>query len=498
MDERAKLDLKNLPDDPAVLKRTILQLAQRLEELERQLGHLRRAHFGASSERVASPDQLSLFPSNAYPAQLPPTPPPARPAAPPAGHGRGLLPKHLKRIPKVHDLPAAEKCCGGCGKELHRIGEESSEQLEYTPSTLVVIRHERPKYACRACQDGVKIAELPAAPIEKGLPGPGLLAHVAVAKYDDHLPLYRQQEMFRRQGVEIARSTMGDWVEAVAELLDPVVGEMAKDLLLSKAIHTDDIPIPVLESPHTREARLWVYIGDRSHPHVVYRYSPNRQKVWAQEFLANYQGYVSADAYQGYDGLFVTGQRIEVGCWAHARRKFFDAQASDAARSATALGLIRALYQVEEDARELPPEQRRALRQERSVPVLKSIKDWMVSQEMDILPKSALGEAFTYARNQWTALNRYVDDGDLAIDNNAAERALRGIAVGRKNWLFAGSDEGGRRAAVIYSLIESAKRVGLNPEAYLKDLLERISTHPMSRITELTPGPWKAALAAKQ
>jgi hypothetical protein len=290
---------------------------------------------------------------------------------------------------------------------------------------------------------------------------------------------------------------MGDWIEAVADLLDPVVQELSRDLLLSKVIHTDDIPVPVLESPHTREARLWVYIGDRHHPRAVYRFSPNRQKVWAQEFLANYQGYVSADAYQGYDALFATGQRIEVGCWAHARRKFFDAQGGDAARSATALGLIRALYQVEEDAKEMSADDRHRIRQERSVPVLRSIKDWMISQEMDILPKSALGEAFTYARNQWAALNRYVGDGDLAIDNNAAERALRGIAVGRKNWLFAGSDEGGRRAAILYSLIESAKRVGVNPEAYLKDLLERVSSHPMSQIAELTPSRWKAALASK-
>ena len=491
MDER--VDLKNLPDDPAVLKRTILQLAQRLEDLERQLGVLRRSQFGASSERVTSPDQLSLFPSRAYPAQIPaPAPKPA--TRPPSGHGRGALPKELKRIPKVHDLPAAEKCCGGCGKELYRIGEETSEQLEYTPSSLVVIRHERPKYACRTCQDAVKIAALPAAPIEKGLPGPGLLAHVAVAKFDDHLPLYRQQEMFRRQGVEVSRSTMGDWIEAIADLAAPVVSEMARDLLLSKVVHTDDIPVPVLESPHTREARLWVYLGDASHPHVVYRYSPDRQKVWAQEFLKDFQGFVCADAYQGYDGLFVTGQRTEIGCWAHARRKFFDAQAADKERAEAALRLIGALYQVEEGAKHLSADERRLRRRESSLPILKSIKDWMVSQEMDVLPKSALGEAFTYARNQWAALNRYVEDGDLPIDNNAAERALRGIAVGRKNWLFAGSDEGGRRAAVLYSLIESAKRVGVNPETYLKDLLERISTHPMNRIAELTPCRWKAAL----
>ncbi len=430
MAERAAFDPQNLPDDPAVLKRTIVELAERMGELERQLGILRRAQFGASSERVSSPDQLSLFAPKPYLAQLPPAPPPAlTPGS--AGHGRGRLPSHLKRISKVHDVPPDQKRCGDCGKDLLRIGAETAEQLEYTPSTLVVIRHERPKYACKDCQTGVVIAEPPPAPIQKGLPGPGLLAHVAVSKFDDHLPLYRQQEIYRRQGVEIARSTLGDWVAAMAELLEPLVREMSRELLKSKVVHTDDIPVPVLESPHTRQGRLWVYLGDRDHPQIVYRYSPNRQQQWAQEFLADYQGYVAADAYQGYDALFTTGRRVEVGCWAHARRKFFDAQESDAVRSSTAMELIRELYQVEEEAKPLAAEERRRLRQEKSRLLLKSIEEWMRSQELSVLPKSALGTAFTYARHQWTALNRFVEDGDLAIDNNAAERALRGIAVGR-------------------------------------------------------------------
>ena len=491
MSERGAAVLANLPDDPVVLKRVISELASRLEELEHQLGILRRAHFGATSERIASPDQLTLFKGQTpFPAELPPAPPP-KPKDPSSGHGRSPLPPHLRRIVRTVDVPQEKKRCPGCGKDRTRIGAETAEQIEYTPSSLVVIRTERPKYACRDCQEGVAVAEPPPAPIEKGLPGPGMLAYVAVAKYDDHLPLYRQQEIFRRQGVEIARSTLCGWVAAMAELLEPVVEAMAKDLLGSKVIQTDDIPVPVLESPHTREGRLWAYLGDPEHPQIVYRYSPNRQQHWAQEFLRDYHGYVQADAYAGYDKLFEGGTRIEVGCWAHARRKFFDAQGADAVRSAAALQYIGELYRVEQEAKELTASERRRLRQERSRPVLEALRTWMAREELSILPKSPLGEAFTYARNQWGALNRYVEDGDLAIDNNASERALRGVAVGRKNWLFAGSDEGGRRAATLYSLIESAKRAEVEPWAYLQDLLVRIDSHPASRIAELLPCRWK-------
>jgi transposase len=491
MEEREAAVLENLSDDPVVLKRVISELAARVQQLEHQLGLLRRTHFGATSERFSTPDQLSLFGKPAtFPAELPPTPP-AKPKEPSSGHGRAPLPPHLKRIVRTIDVSPDKKRCPDCGKERTRIGADTAEQIEYTPATLVVIRTERPKYACRGCQEGVVVAEPPPAPIEKGLPGPGMLAYVAVAKYDDHLPLYRQQEIFRRQGVEIARSTLCGWVAATSELLEPVVDAMMRDLLGSKVVQTDDIPVPVQESPHTREGRLWVYLGDRDHPHIVYRYSPNRQQQWAQEHLRDYHGHIQADAYTGYDKLYEDPGRIEVGCWAHARRKFFDAQGSDAVRSATALQYIRELYLVEDEAMDLSAENRRRARQERSKPVLEALRAWMTAEELSILPKSPMGEAFTYARNQWAALNRYVEDGDLAIDNNASERALRGVAVGRKNWLFAGSDDGGRRAATLYSLIESAKRTGVEPWAYLRELLVRIDTHSASRIAELMPCRWK-------
>lgn len=503
MDERVNADPAHLPDDPAVLKGVITQLLEltqeqrrRIGELEHQVAQLRRLHFGHKSERLV-PDQLTLaFAGRAFGAELPP-PCPARALEPQSrpgnGHGRAPLPKHLRRIQVVHDLAAGDKRCAECGGTLVEFSQATCEQLEYTPASLVVVEHVRPKYACRACQGNVVVAPPPPAPIEKGLPGPGLLAYVAVAKYDDHLPLYRQQEIFRRQGVEIARSTLGDWVAATADLLAPVVEVMAKDLLASKKIHTDDIPVPVQDETrnHTRQGRLWVYLGDESHPHVVYRFSPNREQRWAQEFLKNFEGHLQADAYTGYDALYTTGRVVEVGCWAHARRKFFDAQISDAARAVTALGFIRRLYDVEEAAANVSAAERRSLRQDHARPVLGAFGRWLSDEGGSVLSQSPMGDAIGYVRRQWDALNRYLEDGDLAIDNNVAERSLRSVAIGRKNWQFCGSDEGGHRAAVLYSLIESCKRASVEPFAYLRDVLDRVSTHPAKAIERLMPCRWK-------
>lgn len=505
MGESGPINLDNLPDDPAILKQIIAAQAQREQELQRrldqvehQLDLLRRARFGPSSERTPQ-DQLTLFGAQTYPAQLPPPKPEPAADGEKKGHGRSPLPKTLRRETTVHDLPEDQKECATCGRQMTKIGCDCSEQLEYTPSTLKVIRSERPKYACRSCQDTVVVAAPPPAPIEKGLPGPGLLAYVAVSKYDDHLPLYRQQEMFRRQGVEIARSTLCDWVAQGAELLRPIVAAMEKDLLLSRRMNTDDIPVPVQDDTreHTREGRLWIYRGDEGHPHDVFRYSETRRQEHPKEFLKQYEGYLQADAYAGYDKVFAEGKAVEVACWAHARRKFFEAETSDATRSAAALGFIRELYAVEEQAREWKPLQRQRLRHERSKPVLEAFRKWMDGEALSILPQSPMATAMTYARNQWEALHRYLDDGALAIDNNAAERALRTVAIGRKNWMFAGSDEGGRRAAVFYTLIESAKRVGVEPWTYLKDVFMRVWTHPANRIEELMPCRWKALFGPK-
>ena len=420
-------------------------------------------------------------------------------ASPRPGHGRQRLPKSLERQRVVYDLEEAKRQCPECQEKLTRIGEDVSERLEYVPASLVVIEEACQKYACpKGCK--VVTAEKPMAPIEKGLPGPGLLAHVAVSKYGDHLPLHRQEGIFRRQGVELSRQTMCGWMRQGAGLVSPLYELMKERVLDSKAVQTDDTPVPVLdpELPRTRTGRIWTYVGDGSHPYTVYDYTPNRSRDGPEEFLKAFRGYLQADAYSAYDHFYKEPERgiMEVGCWAHARRRFYEAQSSDLMRSTVMLAYIRLLYDVEREAREkkLKGEARRALRQEKSEPILEDIRAYLEREQPQVLPKSPEGEAIAYTLSNWKALTRYRDDGDLAIDNNRAERSLRPVAVGRKNWMFYGSDNGGRTAAVLTSLIATSKRLHLDPFAYLRDIFERISAHPQSRLAELLPDQWKAAL----
>jgi hypothetical protein len=342
---------------------------------------------------------------------------------------------------------------------------------------------------------------MPQQPIEKGLPGAGLLAHVAVSKFEDHIPLHRQEHIFGRHGLVIPRSTLCDWLGYEADLLDPMVREMIRRVLQSKVIHTDDTPIPVLDETlegRTRTGRLWAYLGDDEHPYTVYDYSPTRERRWPEAFLGDWRGYLQADAFAGYDAMYTMKDITEVACWAHARRKFFNAQTTDRERALIALGFIGCLYDVERTAAKqgMDATGRQALRREKARPLLDQLRAWLLAQVGVVLPKSPLGEAIGYTLDQWTALTRYLDDGDLDIDNNAAERALRGVAVGRKNWLFAGSDSGGRRAAILYSLIATCKRHRVEPFAYLRDIIERVSTTPARAIATLLPDQWKAAQEA--
>ncbi|MEK7879535.1 MAG: IS66 family transposase, partial [candidate division NC10 bacterium] len=325
----------------------------------------------------------------------------------------------------------------------------------------------------------------------------GLLAHVLVSKYADHLPLYRQSGILLRHGVTLARSTLCQWVGQCVGLLSPIVTAMKQDILQSKVIQTDDTPVRVLDpgSGKTLQGRLWAYLGDKEHASAVFDFSMTRQQCWPKAFLGDFSSYLQADAYTGYDQLFTSGKAggkmIEVGCWAHGRRKFFEAKDTDRERSRWAVDAIRRLYQVEWDARDLDATARKALRQERSSSILDEIHAWLKAQSVRVLPKAPMGEAIYYALAQWKALNRYLEDGDLAIDNNACERLLRGACLGRKNYLFFGSEEGGRWAAVLYSLVESCKLRGIDPFVYLKDVLVRTSTHPQRRVLELTPRLWK-------
>jgi transposase len=323
------------------------------------------------------------------------------------------------------------------------------------------------------------------------------LSHLIVSKFLDHLPLYRLEGIFRRWGVELSRSTMCDWLATCAFLLAPIVNLMRDEILQSDIIQTDDTTVPVQDKSRnkTKTGRLWTYLGDRNHRYIVYDYTPDRSRDGPEAFLKNYQsGYLQSDAYAGYNRLHNRGL-IEVGCWAHARRKFYEARTSDPARSHAALAWIGLLYDVERSAKdqELKDEARLSLRLEKSRPILESLATWLETERTNVLPKSPMGEAISYARSNGIALNRYLESGALEIDNNASERALRTVALGRKNWLFAGSDAGGKTAATLISLCMTCKTRGIEPWAYLRDVLDRVNTHPNSRIAELLPDRWKPA-----
>jgi len=408
------------------------------------------------------------------------------------------LPKSLKRERVVFDLAEHEKYCPHCQGELKRIGEEISERLEYVPASLTVIEEACQKYVCgNGCT--IVTAEKPMAPIEKGLPGPGLLAQVVVSKYADHLPLHRQEAIFRRQGVTLSRKTMCDWMRRCADLVSPIYDRMKAGVLGSKVMQTDDTPVNVLDPslPRTRTGRIWTYVGDRGHPYTLYDYTPTRSRDGPDAFMTDFHGYLQADAYSGYDELYRDRSRriTEVACWAHVRRKHFEAQSSDLMRSTVMLAYIRLLYDVEREAQNmgLTGEARKALRQAKSVPILEDIKAYLEREQPAVLPKSPEGIAISYTLSNWDALIRYCEDGDLDIDNNAAERSLRGIAVGRRNWTFLGSDNGGRTAAILTSLTTTCKRLGVDPFDYMRDVFQRISTHPHNHLDDLLPDRWKVA-----
>jgi transposase len=489
-----------LPDDLDTAHRQIRELAETLRQqdhliarLQHQLEQLLRARYGKKGEKV-DPDQLLLFAHDIL-AQSEPTSPAARPPEPVEsksdGHGRKPLPASLPRKRVVHDVAPEDRACPECGGERRPIGAEAREQLEYVPASLVVLVHVRPKYACRACAAHVVIAPRLPEPIERGLPGTGLLAHVITSKLADHLPLYRQEGIFRRNGVELSRSTMCDWMAASAGLLEPIVKAMARRVLASKVIGTDDTPVTVQDhaGKGSKTGRLWAYLGDRDNPFIIYGYTPDRSRDGPERFLKDYSsGYLQSDAYAGYDGLHARGL-VEVGCWAHARRKFHEARTSAPERSHAAIAWIGRLYSVEREARDGGWDDARltAARAERSRPLLESFGAWLEGEARKVLPKSPVGEAIAYAQSNWTALVRYLESPYLSIDNNATENAIRPIAVGRKNWLHLGSDRGGRTAATLLSLVQSCKALGNEPFAYLRDVLDRVSTHPASRIDDLLP-----------
>src|SRR3954451_6567369 len=442
------------------LDKQILQLELRLEDLE--------AHQSccvASTQSTGSPASTA-----AKPARRP-------------------LPEQLPRETRTY--APEQNACPDCGGRLRLLGEDVSEVLEYVPASFKVIRQVRPKLSCCGCERILQ-APAPGRPIDRGLAGPGLLAHVLVAKYADPLPLYRQSEIYEREGVELDRSTLADWVGGSSRVLGPLVEATRRHVFDTAKVHGDDIPVPVLSPGNgcTRTARLWTYVrddrpsGSTAAPAVWFAYSPDRKGDHPQQHLRDFHGILQADGYAGFNRIYETGRVQEAACWAHVRRKFFDLhQAHASPLAAEALSRIGQLYGIESEIRGRSPDERQAVRQVRSRPLLESFHDWLRASLGKLPKKSAVTSAINYALGRWSALLRFCDDGRLEIDNNAAKRALRAVALGRNNYLLAGSDSGGERAAAMYSLIGSAKLNGLNPEAYLRDVLRRIADHLSKRIT---------------
>lgn len=452
------------------IQREIEQLELQLEELEAGSAEKRE-----QTEKALAPAAAAVF------------------AAATRKPARRPLPDHLPREVALHE--PEQKGCPACGGSLSKLGEDVSEMLEYVPARFKVIRHVRPKLSCTQC-DTIVQAEAPTRPIARGLAGPGLLAHVLVSKYADHLPLYRQSEIYAREGVDLERSTLADWVGSTSELLNPLHEALRHYVMHAGKLHADDTPVPVLApgQGRTKQGRLWTYVrddrpaGDSAAPAVWFTYSPDRRGKHPHRHLADFTGTLQADAYAGFNRLYDTGRIREAACWAHVRRKFFDLHAAHASPVTTeALERIGSLYAIESEIRGRSSGERQRERHTRARPLLNSLKDWFKESLTKLSRKSETAAAIHYALGRWPALLRYCDDGSLEIDNNSAERALRAVALGRKNYLFAGSDAGGERAAVIYSLLGSAKLNGIDPESYLTAVLRRVADHPINRISELLP-----------
>ena len=493
------------------------------EGLQHRLDQLLRRLYGPKAERV-DPNQPWLIPEMSVDQDSVP----AVPAAPPLkdvdadapakskrqGQGRPKLPKELPRRRQEHTLPEAQRLCP-CGAVCQKFGEDISEQLDWQPASVFVWQHVRFKYACAKCHDHVTVAPAPVAIIAKGLPGPGLLAQLTACKYADHLPLHRLERILSRHGIDLSRSTMCAWMAHVAGRFGPVVTLMADLVRQSKALHTDATKMPYLDPKvpgKSLSGQMWTYVGDRDHPFNVFDFCGNHSAAGIDAFLRNknYRGYLNADAHNIYDHLFATGVMIEVGCWTHGRRKFFEAKDSDPARAHLVIAHIRQLYAVEAKAKEMSAERklpgleadalRRQLRQEESLPIVTALRHWLLEEEAKVLPKSPIGQAIAYTLRHWQALTRYLDDGFLAIDNNAAELTLRHIAIGRKNWLFAGSANGARTAAILFSITSTCHRHQIDAFAYLRDLLERLAhepTPPAAVLRDWLPDRWRPPPSAQ-
>lgn len=484
---------------------TIVQQQQLLDKLTHELALMKRWVFGSRRERFGSDDprQKNLFEVGEQPRDLEAAASPDdetggagdRGKKGKKGHGRRRLPEFLPRQRVEHVVGEAELGCPECGTPREKISEVISEQLEYIPASLFVVEHVQITYACKPCQEHVITADKPPQPIEKGIPGPGLLAHLIAAKYVRHMPLYRLEEDLARYSVLIRRSTLAGWMAGAAECLLPLYELMKRWVLASDVLGTDDTPVKVLdpELDHTRTGRFWAYVGDDRHCCTVYDYTPSRKRDGPATFLKDYAGVLTADAFSGYDAIYYgsNGKIIESACSAHARRKFYEAREASPEAAHQALAFFGRLYAIEHDAQACSPEARHALRQEQSVPILSELHVWLKEALPKLRPKTPIVGAIKYCLRNWDALCCFTTDGNIPIDNNRTERTLRAQAIGRRNWMFLGSDNGGRTAAVLYSFVASAKRLHLEIEAYLSDVLRRLPaiTNPLA-LRDLLPERW--------
>ena len=476
-----------------------------IEKLKFELARLKRWRFGAHTEALSS-EQLALWESEldgdiaALQARVDALEAEKTLAPGQAGDEgkrqpkRRPLPDSLPRVEVLHDLKS--KDCPKCGQGLQRIGEEVSEQLDIVPAKFFVRRHVRPKYCCRVCET-LHTAAMPAQPIDKGIPAPGLITHVATGKYLNHQPLYRQETEFERMGVPIPRSTMAGWFGELEVLLDPLVQRMIELLLAERIVHADETPVPVLDpgAGKTATGYLWAYRSGAfsALKAVAFDFAMSRAGEHPTRFLTPFTGTLVVDGYSGYNGVLRRPDMIEAGCMAHARRPFYEiAQATGSPIAQSALIEIGRLYAIEAELKHLPPEQRATERQARAGPILAEFKGWLDSTYAKSPPKSAIGKAIAYAIKRWAALIRYLDDGSLNIDNNPVENAIRGVCLGRRNWLFAGSEAGGRRAAQFYTLIESAKFNSVNPNAYLTHVLTELPSARAKDLDALLPWNFKS------
>jgi transposase len=491
-----------------VLSERIRTLMSENEGLLRRMDELCRRVYGRKAEHVDSAQiafafaQLEAEAGGAMAPALGTTEPVAAPAKDAAaedgapavrrGHGRKRLPLNLKRRRVEHEPAPSDCVCSGCSKPMKRIGEEVSEQLDFVPASFEVVEHVRGKYACPSCKEGVVIAPVPPKLIEKGLVAEGVVAQVVTAKFADHIPLARQETIYAREGVELSRSTLLDIANQAADLLAPVASAIKAAILASKVIGADETPVEVRSNPKgTRTGYFWPYLGEG--PEVYFDFTPTRSGDGPMKWLAGFCGSLQADGYSGYDACVRAYKLTLLGCWAHARRYVFRAIDSEPDRATLLIALISKLYDVERAAKDLDEAGRWALRQKHSRPLIKMIEEKVAEFSASALPKSPLGKALTYLTNQWTPLTRFLEAGYLSIDNTRTERAIRPLAIGRNNWVTAGSEEGARRAAILYTIIGSCKLAGANPFEYVRDVLQRLSTTPVSRTSELTPRNWLAA-----